>query len=475
MPATDLRYGIVLGTSDPAPWQRDCIAHLSNRLGRGPEVMIASVSDVDLQATEVLAWILNLALSLPCDELAGAVACPVRGFAMRSDEDHPGLAQIRFAEHRRSQGTCRVLRSGRWQKSRRTPTRLLGVVQSTLSLWPSTVPPDARTDHHDGTCIGWSTLHDGINAPSREQRGVLGRLRSRLWQDHWEMGLIEGPIDRYLAEPVPKAIRWLDPRGGEGFGADGLPFQLGERTFIAFEAMDKQGTKGVIALREVDPRGMPMGPAKVVLETGHHMSYPFVMAWEGAMYMVPECSASGRLDYYRMGDDPWTWTHAGALFEDIGAIDPTLFEHDGRLWMFYGRPDAGSNDALFLASSTSLFGPWQQHPMNPVKVDAGAARCAGPVTCLGGALYRLGQDCTDRYGARVVVHRIETLNDSAYRETALACPAPHPAWRSPAGMHTMAVLGDHVLVDACRERLVPPGILLRRMMARLCKTRPSAR
>ena len=505
MPDKDPRYGIMIGAGTAEPWQRDCVAGMISRFGVPPRLVLTTSTSsekatLDLpgcedaclgsvspghaandqlgcrpigSTLETLDWILVLDLDRDLAETAHALRCPLRGFLMRPDPDNPGLAQIVLVETATATGSCRVLRQGRWQRSRRTAKAFLSVITFTLGRWPS-----RTTDHEDPSAIttdhGWTTIGEGISVNTTARRGLLKRLRSRLWRDRWEMGLVKGPISRFLEAPLPRDIRWLSEAPDGGFGADGLPFAHRDRSFIAYEAMNERTGKGVIAVREVDREGGPVGTPKVVLESRHHMSYPFVMAWEDALYMLPECSASGRLDLYRMGDDPWTWDHAGSLFDDVPAIDPTIVEHDGKLWMFYGRSDAGSNDALFLASSSSLLGPWHHHAANPVKVDAGSARCAGPVFSVEGQLYRPGQDCADRYGARVVLHRIETLDDNAYQETPLACPAPDPSWRSSEGMHTMAVLGDEVLVDACRERPVPPGVLFRRLLSRAARHRRRA-
>ena len=66
----------------------------------------------------------------------------------------------------------------------------------------------------------------------------------------------------------------------------------------------------------------------VALETGYHLSYPFLLEFEGELYMIPEQGASGRLRCYRCVEYPLGWRWHCTLFDEPLA-DATLFRHDG--------------------------------------------------------------------------------------------------------------------------------------------------
>jgi hypothetical protein len=75
---------------------------------------------------------------------------------------------------------------------------------------------------------------------------------------------------------------------------------------------------------------------------------------------------------------------------DAPVHDATLARHDGLYWIFATQEGDGATswDAFHLYSTPALPGPLTAHSMNPVLVDAAAARPAGAVVCRGGALWR---------------------------------------------------------------------------------------
>jgi hypothetical protein len=146
--------------------------------------------------------------------------------------------------------------------------------------------------------------------------------------------------------------------------------------------------------------------------------------------MIPESSASDRVELYRADPFPSRWTLAHVLLEDVRALDPTLHVEGDRLWLFVAVTEEGAspNDDLHLFSSHSLTGPWQPHPANPVVSDARSARPAGRIFRRGTELMRPSQDCSRRYGYAVVFNRIDVLTQEDYRETPVGRidPTWHP-------------------------------------------------
>ena len=143
------------------------------------------------------------------------------------------------------------------------------------------------------------------------------------------------------------------------------------------------------------------------------------------------------------------------LMENILAYDSTLFRHNGKWWLFTtivqveGGPDA---DELFLFYSDDLFSSnWVFHPMNPVISDVSKGRCAGPVLRQDGKLFRLSQDCSQRYGYSFSLNEILVLNESEYQEQTILSVLPE--WdRSIEATHTMSKAGELTVIDALLRR-----------------------
>ncbi|HEX4768016.1 MAG TPA: hypothetical protein VH414_17255 [Lichenihabitans sp.] len=262
--------------------------------------------------------------------------------------------------------------------------------------------------------IGWR-WHDG---PGVAERGDLG-----------------GPAWQVLRDP------------GRRFFADPFPVTWNGRTVVFFEDLDHKVGKGVISAVELGPEG-PLGEVVTVLEEPWHMSYPFVMEHDGALWMVPESSLSGTVPLYRCVDFPHRWERVGTIAEGIEAADCTIFPHDGRLWMMGAvRPGHGGySDILAIYHASSLLGPWQQHDRRPVLVDVAAARPAGAVVARNGALLRPVQDCTLGYGRVLALARIDRLTTSDFAQTILHRIAPGPLWPGKR-LHTLNRCGPLECID----------------------------
>ncbi|HWT05910.1 MAG TPA: hypothetical protein VN224_09165, partial [Xanthomonadales bacterium] len=161
---------------------------------------------------------------------------------------------------------------------------------------------------------------------------------------------------------------------------------------------------------------------RIVLDEPFHLSYPLVLRNGDALWMVPESHEAGAVRLYRAESPGGTWSHAATLLHGELA-DPTVFEHDGRWWMFAAAP-ARRAVHLHLFSARAIAGPWREHPHSPVvRDDAATARPAGRVVVHDGMLLRFAQDCSQRYGASVSAYEIVELSETRYRERALA-PVP---------------------------------------------------
>jgi hypothetical protein len=188
-----------------------------------------------------------------------------------------------------------------------------------------------------------------------------------------------------------------------------------------------------------------------VLEIGSHLSYPFLFEHEGRRLMLPESRASGRLTLYEAdpADGAWRSVADLGLAEDVA--DSTLLEHDGRWWLFGVRSDRlNPATELWLWFADRPEGPWQEHPRNPILVDARSARPAGPFFLADDQLYRPGQDCSTGYGDRLAIQRIDTLTTQQFTVSDVCVLEPEPEGPYSWGLHTLTGVGDVTLVDGRR-------------------------
>lgn len=266
------------------------------------------------------------------------------------------------------------------------------------------------------------------------------RWRSLNWRDQWQVAYYfadEGELNfrferlRYLVPPKDRF--WADPFAVEHEG----------RYFIFFEEMLFSTQKGRIMAIEVFENG-ESGEPQVALECPYHVSYPFVFAWEGSLYMMPETAANGTVEVYRCEEFPLNWKLHRVFLENISAYDATLWKDDDRWWMFVNvaEPGADSSDELHLYWSMTPLGPWTAHRANPVVSDVRCTRPAGPLFSRDGMLYRPSQDCSLAYGHSVLINRVDVLRDDVYRETTVHRISP--GWRKDI-LHVHTLGGSHRL------------------------------
>ena len=192
----------------------------------------------------------------------------------------------------------------------------------------------------------------------------------------------------------------------------------------------------------------PSGPAQPVLEEPWHLSYPFLIAHDGEIWMIPESSASRSLTLYRADPFPSRWVPEAVLLSDIEASDATVIQHNGAFWMFAATRDGrGSwSDTLSIFHARDLRGPWEAHQGNPILVDQAAARPAGAVVERDGKLWRPVQDCTDGYGTGIGLAEIVRLDHTEFEQEIRSVLRAPPHWPG-RRLHTLNRAGRLECID----------------------------
>jgi hypothetical protein len=280
-----------------------------------------------------------------------------------------------------------------------------------------------------------------IRAVSRLARDrVIRRGQSQIWfvaVRPSRGGLLDDRLEGFVPLAMP----------ADRFYADPFLVPEGERVWLFFEDADRASGKGVIRCSELLEDGRP-GESRVVLECDYHLSYPNVFRRDGDWFMLPETSANGTVELWRAIDFPWRWMRERVLLKDLRAVDPTLLEHEGRLWLFVGvgAADQVAADELFAFHADSLGGPWTPHRSNPIVSDARHARPAGPFFREAGHWFRPAQDGSGDYGSGFWLQRVERLDESCYEETSVRRIGGE--WHSGLiGTHAIARAGGFDAID----------------------------
>jgi hypothetical protein len=284
-------------------------------------------------------------------------------------------------------------------------------------------------------------------------RSVTSKIAARLTRlatrpDHWSIAFRALNDDAVIERGAWPDLAWtgLADDGGR-FYADPFPLAANGRTYIFCEEFPYATRKGIISVFEIGADGAPSKP-RPVLERPYHLSYPFVFRRGLHIFMIPETGAAGRIELYRADPFPDRWAFERVLVDNVVASDATLATWQGREWLFASIAGAGAStwDALGLFHAPDLFGAWEGHPLNPVLIDAGAARPAGAMVASPGRLRRVAQDCRARYGGGIAIVDVESLDAESYRQNVKAALAPPPGLDA-IGVHTLNAAGSLEIID----------------------------
>jgi hypothetical protein len=345
-------------------------------------------------------------------------------------------------------------------------TRCFGAEQKIgvmASRWPAQVCIDLLGGvgtYVDGPAVPAAELeYRKINAGASLRvrlRDIAGRLAARLSDNPvrasaWHVGIVQSsPLQVAVATHLP-SVEWLPlPSRPRSYLADPFPLERDGRRYVMCEEYDYLARRGVISFVALDEHGDWSAPKRVI-ERPHHMSYPFLIEDDGRVYCVPETYEARKVSLYVADSFPEIWHEEAVLLEDFAAVDSTIVRHGGRWWLFCTNYDEGDCTSLWIFHSLELRGPWLPHDNNPVKTDVTSARCAGPFFREGTVLYRPAQDCSDRYGARVMIHRVVTLSARAFREELVTVLEPDHAGPYPSGFHTIGGCNGWAVVDGNRS------------------------
>jgi hypothetical protein len=284
---------------------------------------------------------------------------------------------------------------------------------------------------------------------SRQIASVFKSISQRLlYRDRWRIVLYRNTTRHALQCP------WvcLEP-DRRSFWADPFLIEHDHGVVVLFEDLSFSNGRGRISMVNVDYNGNSSAPM-VVLEKPWHLSYPFTFNFDETWYMIPESSGHRTVDLYKCVEFPSGWSYVSTLISGYRLADASIINWNGRWWMFaaHGGPGASIYDELHIFWAHDLLGPWHQHSLNPVKIDAGAARPAGRLFVENGYLIRPTQDCRNRYGDGVIFHEVVELTEERFTERVIdRLIVKSEATSGP--IHTYNASGCYAVVDIVEPAL----------------------
>src|SRR5882672_8635369 len=218
-------------------------------------------------------------------------------------------------------------------------------------------------------------------------------IRYRLTRHRWTIGVIPIGVEDIIQRGTLPEPTWLAGQPSDRFYADPFPIAVcGDRMRVLVEEYIYPSRVKRLAEIEIGCAG------DFLRRTGdgtlpRPASYPFLLRRDGRLFCMPETSGARRVSSFVSDDGGRSWMHHRDLLTGFPFVDATLVEHDGTWWMFCTKQGDEDQTELHVFFATDWCGPWQPHPLNPVKSDTRSSRPAGACLRIDGVLSPPAKTC----------------------------------------------------------------------------------
>jgi hypothetical protein len=286
-------------------------------------------------------------------------------------------------------------------------------------------------------------------------RRLAAALERLFRHSQWNIGILDAPVAALLRPGTYRDdnIEWFPLRDRGKFLADPFGVVREGAIHILCECFEYRCSRGHICALDYSAHDFTKEPERAI-ELPMHMSYPFLIEDAGEIYCVPETSYAEEVALFRAVEFPHRWSKVTVLLKNFGGVDPTVFRHGDCWWLMCTEKGQDADVKLWAWYSPNLRGPWTAHARNPVKTDVRGSRPAGVPFFHEGVLYRPAQDCSKRYGWRIVIQRVKSLTPWEFLEEPAMVLQASAGSPFPLGRHTLTALGDIVLIDGHRAVFV---------------------
>ena len=193
------------------------------------------------------------------------------------------------------------------------------------------------------------------------------------------------------------------PGDRDGWYADPFLFEWQGRTWLFAEYFSYQTRKGRIVCCEYEPAHHGFSPWREALREPFHLSYPFVFADKGSIYMLPEAAESGQLLLYRAKSFPDRWECATVLRQRDELVDTTPLP-DGKTAIAY-RQKNGEPAGCVLLSMPDAAQSRDLTALRPLL----RSRPGGRIFSVGDGFVHPAQDGEKTYGGSLVFYQSDAF------------------------------------------------------------------
>ena len=278
---------------------------------------------------------------------------------------------------------------------------------------------------------------------------IIKIFRMLMYVDYWNIGVISDNPESFVVNNQKRPVHWFPLNSKAKFYADpcGVDSETGCDVF--FEEYPYKDGKGVISHTHYSD-GTFSKPT-VVLREPFHLSYPFIIEYQGDTYMIPESWEANKILMYRAVEFPKKWELAKVLVDDFAGVDSTLLKHNDMWWMLSTDRNKGSSQNLNLFYADDLFSDWIPHQSNPIKSDVRSSRSAGKPFVYNDKLYRPSMNYAEKNEGSITLNLVTHLTKKRFSEIVVKEILPYSESDFHDKIHHLFGTKNYTFIDGCKE------------------------
>lgn len=275
----------------------------------------------------------------------------------------------------------------------------------------------------------------------------------------WSIGFAKNDLASIIRQKKTDVkFNWLPSSNNNTSMADPFLLEVNEDTIkVLYEdfSMVNPGVYGKIVLGVYD-RKLKLLFKKEILDNTTHCSYPLVFKENGKTYVLPESCQSNQLCLYEYDTEKQELKNKKVLLNNLPLLDCTPLKYNNKYWLFATMGDeTNDHTKLYIFYSDSLLGPYTMHKNNPIKQGLNGIRSGGNFFIVDNELYRPAQNCNLYYGESLTINKIIKLTEDEFEEEPYLKLKGDKSSQFNAGLHTLNVLNDIMVVDGIRMVFMP--------------------
>ena len=268
-------------------------------------------------------------------------------------------------------------------------------------------------------------------------------LLEKIKATRYNIGFIDGSMQSVM-EGDPLHVNWLKHKFKDRWFAD--PFIL-DITDNGIEVLVEEWydpiQRGRISKLLIDKQSFELKKLDVVLDEGTHLSFPAIERDGQDIYIYPENSITGKLEYYKYNEKNVRFEKVGKLCEQP-LTDAVIAKCFGHPLLFSTKlPDANGKEL-------GIYSWNEKRKEFEIKeychFTENISRMAGAFFSYEGKIYRPAQVCIKSYGDAVSLQEVSFSQGKWSFNEIRRIYSPNPIYDL--GFHTFNVYKDVIVVDA---------------------------